>query len=428
MHLRCSCEQTALSPSKLKALWGQSFLPKSLGPAPASRAQHSSAMRRDAPLLVGHRGCGSDAFTAGAGVYARVRATENTALALVLASTYAAGAVEFDVQLTRDGVPVLYHDWGVLLPGVGHTGGGEEMPIRVPLGRLTLAQLQSLRTLPPLCGRGLRDEGASAAARAGEPTTPGQQGRGSADDGVSVHQRARRSRRACDALGLDVPCGGRHAHHNVDARAAAESAFLQRDYSFGVHDVCTTLASVLSEGGLPPSLGCNIELKYPSASESAAHGLNPVSREVYVAAVMAVVSQHAAPTNPRALVFSSFDPDVCALMAARHAEWPTHFLTEGGGGSGAPLDPRKASLEAALDFAAACGLQGVVTHVDALAGEPARWVDLARSRRLALSTYGAGNNTVAVALSQADAGVAMLIVDDVPRVAAALKRWGAADP
>lgn len=67
----------------------------------------------------------------------RVHMPENTLLSLSTAATTGAELVEFDVQLTRDGVPVIHHDWGVLLPGPA--------AVRVPVTHLTLAQFKSLQ-------------------------------------------------------------------------------------------------------------------------------------------------------------------------------------------------------------------------------------------------------------------------------------------
>ena len=90
--------------------------------ASASTLQRAGALQRDGiPALVSHRG-------------ASALAPENTLAAIDAALRHGADFVEFDVQLTRDGVPVLMHD-----PTVDRTTNG--------LGRvsqLTAAQLAEL--------------------------------------------------------------------------------------------------------------------------------------------------------------------------------------------------------------------------------------------------------------------------------------------
>lgn len=74
-----------------------------------------------APLIIGHRG-------------ASAAAPENTLAAFRLAQTQGAHGIEFDVQLSADGVPVVIHD-----DTVDRTTNG-----RGRVTDLTLAQLQTL--------------------------------------------------------------------------------------------------------------------------------------------------------------------------------------------------------------------------------------------------------------------------------------------
>ena len=58
----------------------------------------------------------------------------------------AAGAdiVEFDVQISKDLVPVIYHNFELVTTVAKRKGGGSEY-ITMPLKNLTLAQLQALK-------------------------------------------------------------------------------------------------------------------------------------------------------------------------------------------------------------------------------------------------------------------------------------------
>ncbi len=89
----------------------------------------SSAQR---PLIIGHRGASADA-------------PENTLAAFALAQEQGADGIEFDVQLSADGWPVIIHD-----SNLARTTNGQGQ-----VQQLTLAQLQELdagagQTIPTL--------------------------------------------------------------------------------------------------------------------------------------------------------------------------------------------------------------------------------------------------------------------------------------
>ncbi|KAJ1969356.1 Glycerophosphocholine phosphodiesterase [Dispira parvispora] len=80
--------------------------------------------------VIGHRGLGMNRDTAGG---SHLQVGENTVLSFVTAANLGAEYVEFDVQLTKDMAPVIYHDWTVTETGVD-----------VPVHALTEAQFLSL--------------------------------------------------------------------------------------------------------------------------------------------------------------------------------------------------------------------------------------------------------------------------------------------
>ncbi len=93
---------------------------------------HSPWLTATHPLIIGHRGASADA-------------PENTLAAFMLALEQDADGVEFDVQLSADGVPVVIHD-----STVDRTSDGTGR-----VGELTLAALRELRidgehTIPTL--------------------------------------------------------------------------------------------------------------------------------------------------------------------------------------------------------------------------------------------------------------------------------------
>lgn len=79
---------------------------------------------------VGHRGCGSTRTTF---------ISENTILSFLTAADFGADYVEFDVQVTKEGIPVINHDFHIPIT----SNDGETLDI--PVSSLTKKQFKSLR-------------------------------------------------------------------------------------------------------------------------------------------------------------------------------------------------------------------------------------------------------------------------------------------
>ncbi|KAK7094777.1 putative glycerophosphocholine phosphodiesterase GPCPD1 homolog 2 isoform X2 [Littorina saxatilis] len=94
--------------------------------------------RKDgATLNVGHRGMGSS--------YKRVaNVKENTICSLFSAAQHGADFVEFDVLLTKDRVPVIYHDFSICLSTAKKAGNDKEL-LEVAVKDLCLSNLQHLK-------------------------------------------------------------------------------------------------------------------------------------------------------------------------------------------------------------------------------------------------------------------------------------------
>lgn len=91
-------------------------------------------------LEIGHRGSGTS-FKAADGNVIR----ENTIASLKKAASNGADMVEFDVQLSKDMVPVIYHDFKVYV-GLKHkTALDTNDMLELPMGELTLEQLKNLK-------------------------------------------------------------------------------------------------------------------------------------------------------------------------------------------------------------------------------------------------------------------------------------------
>ncbi|XP_073995151.1 glycerophosphocholine phosphodiesterase GPCPD1 isoform X2 [Rhodnius prolixus] len=93
-------------------------------------------------LDVGHRGVGTS-FGGDIKQCAEVR--ENTIASLKSAASHGADFVEFDVQLSRDLIPVLYHDFYVAIAMKRKKQISSEEMIQLPVKDLSLEQLQRLK-------------------------------------------------------------------------------------------------------------------------------------------------------------------------------------------------------------------------------------------------------------------------------------------
>jgi len=95
-------------------------------------------------LEVGHRGAGSS-FKDALKSCASIR--ENTIASLAYAANHGADMIEFDVQLSKDMVPVIYHDFHVCIAMKKKMKSGNDPHdlLKLPLKDLTYAQLQMLK-------------------------------------------------------------------------------------------------------------------------------------------------------------------------------------------------------------------------------------------------------------------------------------------
>lgn len=121
--------------------------------------------------------------------------------------------------------------------------------------------------------------------------------------------------------------------------------------------------------------------------------------------------------SPRPLVFSSFDPDVCCALRGAQGALPVLFLS--GAGEGFHCDPRRTSIQAAIDVALQSRLHGLVVDSGALRRHRSA-VQQALSQGLSVLTYGLANNDPQWVREQQTLGVQAAIVDNVAAVVAAV--------
>lgn len=271
---------------------------------------------------------------------------ENTVTSFQAASLAGVCFVEFDVQVTADGVPVIWHDDTVLF---GNSTG-----------------TYSNKTVADLRFDDFQQLGRSNSSQ--------------------IYRQFRSAETRAPLEGLEA-------------------------WTCDKDDELPTLQQVFT--GVPESIGFDVEIKMTTPDTVAATPPEEITR--MLDAILPVVENCTAGSS-RALMFSSFDPDVCAEVARRQSRFPVYFLTTGGHYPHA--DARRASLAAAVEFALSHGLQGVV--MDAWALRHDDHVRRAVAAGLKVMTYGLDNNDPAALARQRELGVLAAIVDDVQSV---LPEW-----
>ena len=309
-------------------------------------------------MLIGHRGLGKNMVGRNS-----LQLGENTIQSFIAAANLGATYVEFDVQLTKDLVPVIYHDFLV-----------SETGIDAPVHTLTLDQFLHLNDAhaSPRHSR-VPSPGPSAG-----PNTP-------SPNGLSDSRR-HRSMSVSDAVSSDATYPMSERMKNTrDFKAKGFKANTRGNFIQGAF---TTLEDMFRE--LPESTGFNIEMKYPMLFESEEQEMDTYAVELnsFVDTVLEKVYDWGG-TTKRNIIFSSFNPDICLLLSFKQPSIPVLFLTDAGT---EPVgDIRASSLQEAIRFASRWNLLGVVAAAEPLIMCP-RLVKVVKESGLVCVSYGTLNN------------------------------------
>ncbi|KAK2576031.1 hypothetical protein KPH14_007381 [Odynerus spinipes] len=268
-------------------------------------------------LDVGHRGLGTS-FKFETKNCANVR--ENTLASLKTASYYGADMVEFDVQLSKDHVPVVYHDFYVSI-SLKRKKQTEVMDtLEIPVKELTLEQLHLLKVYHVAEG--------------------GENNPRFFDDDLEDHQ--------------PFP----------------------------------TLQSVLLE--LESHVGFNIEIKWTMQLKDGTFELyHPFDLNMYLDIILKVVLEYG---GDRKIVFSSFNPDICAMIRLKQNKYPVVFLTQGITTKYPTYhDPRCQNIPMAIRHALAADILGINVHTEEILRDPSK-VKMVKDAGLIIFCWGDDNN------------------------------------
>lgn len=318
--------------------------------------QHTYWKTVTSTRIIGHRGLGKNI-----GSRKSLQLGENTIQSFIAAANLGASYVEFDVQLTKDHVPVIYHDFLV-----------SETGIDAPMHTLTLEQFLHV-----------------SEAQTPKPSRPASPDSFHSSKTANGSQRPHPRRARASSLGSDKVTPTTTVNmpermkHTRDFKAKGFKGNLRGNF---IQAPFTTLAEMFEK--LPESIGFNIEMKYPMLDEAEDHEMDTYAIELnsFVDTVLLKVYDLGGARN---IIFSSFNPDVCLLLSFKQPNFPVLFLTDAD--VGAVRDIRASSLQEAVRFASRWNLLGIVSAAEPLVMCP-RLVRVVKESGLVCVSYGVLNN------------------------------------
>ncbi|PSN60503.1 GDPD-domain-containing protein [Corynespora cassiicola Philippines] len=334
--------------------------------------------------LVGHRGLGqnSQEFFLQLG--------ENTIESFLAARKQGARYVEVYVQITKDLIPVLFHDYSLSESGTD-----------VPIHDVTFDQFMHSSNIqsPHGCS----------------PSIVGNYKSSRAHD--HYHLQRPRSRSVETTYEEGAKQVKNRMKHTVDYLKKGFKPNTRGDF---IQDTFATLEEALCN--VPDDIGFDMEIKYPRVHEALEAGFAPVSIDIniFVDTILDTITRFG---GGRDIVLSSFTPDICILLAIKQKSYPVLFITNAGKHPISDKDKRASSLQIAARFAKQWGLAGIIAAADSLIMCP-RLVNLIKSQGLICGTYNGLNNEPANVELQVRAGIDVIVADRVGLISKALKTIG----
>jgi len=303
-------------------------------------------------MVIGHRGLGQNITSTKS-----LQLGENTLQSFIAAANLGANYVEFDVQLTKDHVPVIYHDFLV-----------SETGIDAPVHTLTLEQFLHVN-----------DRNTPRASRTPSPDRI----KNAVLEKVRKTEGIYRPRSLSMGYQVSEPDMEERMKHTRDFK---EKGFKANTPGKFIQAPFATLEEMFKK--LPEEVGFNIEMKYPMLFESEEQEMDTYAVELnsFCDTVLTKVYDL---VKKRNVIFSSFNPDICLLLSFKQPCIPILFLTDAGI---SPVgDIRASSLQEAIRFASRWNLLGVVSAAEPLCNSP-RLVKVVKESGLVCVSYGTLNN------------------------------------
>jgi glycerophosphodiester phosphodiesterase len=337
--------------------------------------------RSTSTMVIGHRGLGKNMASK-----TSLQLGENTIQSFITAANLGASYVEFDVQLTKDHVPVIYHDFLV-----SETGAD------VPVHSLTLEQFLHVN-----------NEGTPRATSRAQSSSPGDSNSNSSNSGDEKPKY--RPHRSYSLGGADPTRRTDMRERMKHTRDFKTKGFKGNVRGEFIQSPFATLEEMFHK--IPHDVGFNIEMKYPMLFETELEGMDSYAVELnsYVDTILRLVYDM---NQKRNIIFSSFNPDVCLLLSFKQPSIPVLFLTDAGASEVG--DIRASSIQEAVRFAGRWKLLGIVAAADPLVLCP-RLIRVVKESGLVCVSYGTLNNDIHNSKLQAQEGIDAVIVDSVLKV------------
>lgn len=368
--------------------------------------------------VIGHRGLGKNVNDKKS-----LQLGENTVESFIAAASLGASYVEFDVQLTKDGTPVIYHDFTVAESGVDipmhaltteqflhlsdddfnplhHITNGDKSPY-LHSSNNTSEDLSSPSTYA------LDDEILSKVNRprsmAGYKSTPNMN-----HHNVNDNEEE-------DEIDKEV-------RDQINRRMKLTKTWKDKGYKGNARGLSiasnfVTLKDLFKR--IPKNVGFNIEIKYPMLDEAQLESMGEIAYDINYYVDTILKSVYDENVTGRDIIFSSFHPDVCVLLSLKQPTIPILYLTESG--TTPMADIRASSLQNAIRFSKKWNLLGIVSAADTFIMTP-RLAQVVKSSGLVCVTYGTANNSPENCKIQMKAGVDAVIADKVLAVREGLRK------
>lgn len=305
--------------------------------------------------------------------------------------------VEFDVHVTSDLVPVIFHDHVV--------------PVNGNKSPLALQSLLSSEFLDITPETRFQHDVSRSRSREDIPRFADD-----TDTKLFRHRAAppsimkRTTSRSSDDLS-DILEKWDHSLDDCNSPAPEQIV---------LHDGFTTLEETLDK--VPIDTGFIVEIKYPSDSfrrENTALAPHTGWHKRDTVINMILQQLFARTHENRRIVIISFDPDVCAMVAFKQCRFPVMLLCHAETSNWNVPDPdyentdtRITSIASAMQFAHAAKLNGVILCAEAVIKRAAEVTALARQFDLVLATYGEQNMNPEHIMLQCRSGLSAVIVDN----------------
>ncbi|KAL8720367.1 MAG: hypothetical protein Q9225_002755 [Loekoesia sp. 1 TL-2023] len=298
--------------------------------------------------VVGHRGSGANTT-----LKTNLQIGENTIQSFMSAVASGASCVEFDVQLTKDLIPVIFHDFLVM-----ETGGD------VPLHTLTRDQFMQLSRL-----------------QSSRERSPIHNGSTHQHFGEAIQKKKARSRSQSD-IRYDDDGAGKLRQRMQYTEEGLRNEIKGNLRGFSIQEPSTTLEELFTN--LPESISFNLEMKYPMLWEAEDRDMDFFAMELnlFVDTILKMVYRLG---GRRSITFSSFSPETCIMLSLKQQDYPVLFINKAG--SVPTGDIRASNLQQAIQFAKAWQLAGIVMLSDVFVSCP-QLLRYAKSSGLVCGSYG----------------------------------------